>query len=150
MFWPSERDDSDSIKKADMDLVCQKEVKELAKTTVLFWKTEEDRQADWEAWDILTDIDGSVVFIDSVASCYMNASLGGGGVGGCRVLSNGAGGEGSPFGSAVAGSVCSPGCCESPRTGQHVISSPSTGQVGSHFGHILFHNVSFPILVFFS
>lgn len=96
-----------------------------------------------------TDIDGSVVFIDSVASCYMNVSLGRWGGGGCRVLSKGAGGEGSSSGSAVAGSVCSPGCCESLRVGQHVISSPSTGQVGSHFGHILFHNVSSPIIVSF-
>lgn len=64
----------------------------------------------------------------------------------CCVLPRGADGEGSSSSSAVAGSACSPGCCGSLRKEQHVISSSNTGQVGSHFGHILFHDVSFPFL----
>jgi len=36
------------------------------------------------------------------------------------------------------------GAVEAGGKEQHVISSSNTGQVGSHFGHVLFHNVSCP------
>lgn len=96
--------------------------------------------------DFKEDMDGSVVFIDSVASCWMNASLGWP----PAVVSfpEWPVEKGSSSGFAVAGSVCSPGCCERPSVEQHVISSSSTDQAGSHFRQILSHDVSFPILFF--
>lgn len=68
--------------------------------------------------------------------------------GGCIVLPAVTSGEGSSSGSAVVGSVCSPGLFQSLGMEQHVISSLSTGQVGSHVDTSPFCSVSLPVSVF--